>query len=82
MVIVATTIQIKEETKKALFLEKNRLERELGHTLTYDQVIEYLLSRKTQQIPKKNLEELQGILGNDAKLIYEELRKEYRENEK
>lgn len=76
--IMATTIQIKEETKKALFLEKNRLEKEVGRSLTYDEVIEHLLSRSSPVIPKKTLEELQGILGKEAKEAYRELREEYK----
>ena len=79
---MATTIQIKEETKKALFLEKNRLEKEVGRSLTYDEVIEHLLSRRSPGIPKKTLEELQGILGKEAKEVYRELREEYKTNEK
>ncbi|MCE7742233.1 MAG: hypothetical protein GOP50_07210 [Candidatus Heimdallarchaeota archaeon] len=79
---MATTIQIKEETKKALFLEKNRLEKEVGRSLTYDEVIEHLLSRTSTVIPKKTLEDLQGILGKEAKEVYRELREEYKTNEK
>lgn len=82
MTIVATTIQIKEETKKALFLEKNRLEKEAGCSLTYDEVIELLLSRSSPVIPVKTLEELQGTLGKEAKEVYRELREEYKSNEK
>lgn len=82
MIIVATTIQIKEETKKALFLEKNRLEKEVGRSLTYDEVIEHLLSKTSTVIPKKTLEDLQGILGKEAKEVYRELREEYKTNEK
>lgn len=79
---VPTTIQIKEETKKALFMEKNRLERELGRPVTYDEVITQLLKEKEERIkPERTLEELQGTLGKEAKKIYQELREEYRKNE-
>ena len=80
--IVATTIQIKEETKKALFLEKNKLEREFGRSLTYDEVIEHLISRNVPPIPKKSLKELQGKLEKEAREIYKELRREYKKDDK
>ena len=79
---MAPTIQIEEETRKALFLEKNRLEKEVGRSLTYDEVIEHLLSRRSPVVPKKTLEELHGILGREAKESYRELRDEYKTNEK
>ena len=78
----ATTIQIKEETKKALFLEKNRLERKLGHILTYDDVIEYLLSQSSTPTPRKTIQELQGTLEKEAIGIYKQLREEYRKDDK
>ncbi|MBD3191657.1 MAG: hypothetical protein GF308_13500 [Candidatus Heimdallarchaeota archaeon] len=79
-----TTIQIKEETKNALFMEKNRLERERGRKVTYDEVIRELLKEKEEETrikPERTLEELQGTLNKEAKKIYQELREEYRKNE-
>lgn len=50
---MSTTIQIKKETKEALFNIKNRLERELGRRLSYDEVIEYLLEKMNPPFQKK-----------------------------
>ncbi|MHA1205692.1 MAG: hypothetical protein K9W45_04295 [Candidatus Heimdallarchaeum aukensis] len=78
---MSTTIQIKKETKEALFNIKNRLERELGRRLSYDEVIEYLLEKNESTFPKKVLSEFAGTLETEAKEIYANLRKEYREND-
>lgn len=76
-----TTIQVKDTTKKALFLEKNRLERELGRSLTYDDVIEYLLGKEEKLEPDVNKEEFFGMMNEKARKIYSELRKEYKKND-
>lgn len=81
MVTMATTIQLNEETKKKLFLEKNRLEKELGRSISYDDVIQHLLSRKGNMIPVRTLKELQGTLEKEAQIVYKELRAEYESNE-
>ncbi len=78
---MATTIQLKEETKKALFLEKNRLEQELGYAITYDDVIDHLLKKIAKTTTKKKLQQFQGTLDREAVKIYSELKKEYRKNE-
>lgn len=77
---MATTIQIKEETKKALFLKKNEIERESNKKITYDELVMNLLSKieKMEKIePKKSLEELIGTISKDEIELYGNLRQEY-----
>ena len=74
---MATTIQLKEETKKALFLKKNEIERKLNKKITYDDLVMNLLSKIEKIEPKKSLEELIGTISKDEVKLYENLRQEY-----
>lgn len=74
---MATTIQLKKETKKALFLKKNELEREMNRKITYDELVMKLLSQNEKIKPKKTLDELIGIISKEETEIYSSLRKEY-----
>ncbi len=78
---MSTTIQIQDSTKEALFREKNRLEGEVGRTLTYDDVITHLLEKKGIGKPNVNKKEFFGMMDEKAREIYSDLRKEYREND-
>jgi len=78
---MTTTIQIDDEIKKKLFKIKLKLEEEKGSAVTYNEIIEYLISHQsTNIIRKKNLVEfrkLKGILPKSAMSMYlEEKRKE------
>ena len=79
---MSTTIQIKEPTKRALFIAKNRLELLYGRSLSYDDVIDFLIrSCQLEKIGKRSFDQFQGLLGDDGRKIYEELRKESLANE-
>ena len=74
---MVTTIQLKEPTKLALFEVKNYLENIFGRSMSYDEVIDYLL--KTSQLDtqfSRSLEKFQGILGPKARRIYQKMRQE------
>ena len=84
---MTTTIQIDDETKKKLFRIKLRLEEQKGESITYNDLIEYLIENQpSNQIRKKNLEEfrkLKGILPKSAiKTYLNEKRKDLKEEEK
>jgi hypothetical protein len=74
---MATTIQLQEKTKNALFLKKNELEHKLKRKITYDELVLYLLTKEERMQPKKSLEELIGTISKEEVQIYNELRKEY-----
>lgn len=76
---MTTTIQIDDETKKKLFAIKLRLEEQKGSSITYNELIEYLIeSQPLNLIRKASLQEfrsLRGILPKAAKALYLEERK-------
>jgi len=74
---MVTTIQLKEETKQALFLKKNQLERELSRKITYDELVMKLLAQTENARPRAELEDLIGIISQEEVDIYQSLRKEY-----
>ena len=79
---LVTTIQLREPTKLALFEIKNHLENVFGRSMTYDEVIEYLV--KTSQIDvhfSRSLRKFRGILGPESRHIYEKMRQEELLNE-
>ncbi|MHA1649006.1 MAG: hypothetical protein ACTSYB_02340 [Candidatus Helarchaeota archaeon] len=71
---MTTTIQIDNEIKKRLFQIKLKLEVQRGHSLTYNEIIKYLIENQSiNLINKKSLKEfrkLKGILPKSAKIIY------------
>jgi hypothetical protein len=83
---MTTTIQIDDETKKRLFAIKLRLEEQKGSSVTYNELIEYLIeSQPLDIIRKSSLQEfrsLRGILPKSAKAIYLEERKKDLKSEK
>ncbi|MBD3230663.1 MAG: hypothetical protein GF329_20960 [Candidatus Lokiarchaeota archaeon] len=84
---MTTTIQISETTKRKLFKIINRLEKEWGSRVTYDEAILFLLQDKVPKINKEkfieNIKNFQGILEpGEAKKLLEDLRREDHEREK
>ncbi len=82
---MTTTIQIDDETKKKLFAIKLRLEEQKGSSITYNELIEYLIeSQPLSVIRKTSLEEfrsLRGTLPKSTRAIYSEERKKDLERE-
>lgn len=76
---MTTTIQIDDETKRKLFAIKLRLEEQKGSSITYNELIEYLIEcQPLNMIRKASLEEfrsLRGILPKSAKTLFVEERK-------
>lgn len=80
---MVTTIQLKEPTKLALFEIKNHLENVFGRSMSYDEVIEYLVKTSQVDIPfSRSVRRFRGFLGAEGRQIYEKLRKEELLNEK
>jgi len=78
---MTTTIQIDDKTKNKLFKIKLKLEEEKGSSISYNEIIEFLLDHQsTNVIRKKDLQEfrkLKGILPKSAMSLYlEEKQKE------
>ena len=76
---MATTIQISEETKNKLFMIKNRLEKEWGRRVTYDESIQFLLKKEGREFNRQefvsNIRKYQGILKlGEGKVLLKELR--------
>jgi len=66
MTFMTTTIQISEEVRKKLFQLMNRMEKELGRRVSYNEAIQSLLGEEDRKPDKKqflkNLEPYFGIL--------------------
>ena len=83
----STTIQISEKTKKKLFELINKLERERGHRVTYDEALAFLIKEKESKVDKNdflnNIKKFQGVLkpGEGISLL-KELRRNQLEREK
>ncbi len=74
---MVTTIQLKEPTKQTLFEVKNHLENVFGRSMSYDEVIEYLVKTSQIDIPfSRSLRKFRGILGSEGRQIYEKMRQE------
>jgi hypothetical protein len=82
---MTTTIQIDDETKKKLFAIKLRLEEQKGSSITYNELIEYLIECQPLNLVRKaSLEEfrsLRGILPKSTRALYSEERKKDLERE-
>lgn len=77
---MATTIQISKKTKKKLFMVINRLEKQLGRRVTYDEAINFLVKEERVDLNKldfiKHIKKYQGILKpGEGKRLLRELRK-------
>lgn len=86
--MATTTIQISEKTKSRLFELINKLEREWGRRVTYDEAIEFLITEKVINFNKEeflqNIQKFQGILktGEGTSLLKELRRNELDREEK
>jgi hypothetical protein len=71
---MTTTIQIDDEIKKKLFNIKLKLEEEKGSSVTYNEIIKYLIEHHSLSIIRKNdlqeFQKLKGILPKSAMIIY------------
>lgn len=79
---MVTTIQLKEPTKTALFEVKNHLENVFGRSMSYDEVIDYLIKTSQLNIPfTRSVRKFRGILGPAGRKIFQEMRQEELRNE-
>lgn len=79
---MVTTIQLKEPTKTALFEVKNQLENVFGRSMSYDEVIDYLIKTSQLNIPfTRSVRKFRGILGPAGRKIFQEMRQEELRNE-
>ena len=83
---MTTTIQISEETKKKLFMIMNRLEKEGGRRVTYDEAIKFLFKEEKIEFQREkfldNIRKYQGVLKpNEGKDLLKELRVKDHERE-
>lgn len=75
--MTTTTIQISEKTKSKLFELINKLEKDWGRRVTYDEAIDYLIKEKVIHFNKddflKNIKRFQGVLkqGEGTSLLKE-----------
>ena len=71
---MTTTIQIDDEIKKKLFNIKLKLEEEKGNSVTYNEIIKYLIDHQSLSMVRKNdlqeFQKLKGILPKSAMIIY------------
>lgn len=84
--IMTTTIQIDDAIKKTLFKIKLKLEEQKGSSVTYNEIIKFLIdNQSTNIIKKEKLQEfrkLKGVLSKFAMTTYlEEKRKELKKEE-
>ncbi|MFW5895475.1 MAG: hypothetical protein ACOCT9_01895 [archaeon] len=85
---MTTTIQIDDTIKKKLFQIKLKIEQEKGSSITYNEIIDYLIKNQaTNILRKKNLEkirEFKGILpkGTLSELLEERERELIQEEKK
>lgn len=84
---MTTTIQIDDKTKKKLFQIKLELERKRGNSISYNELINFLLENQIKyNIQNKNMKEFrkfEGILpGSALDLYYKEKKKELEREER
>ncbi|HUX99993.1 MAG TPA: hypothetical protein VMV49_10605 [Candidatus Deferrimicrobium sp.] len=64
--MITTTIQISDEVQRKLFQLINKMEKELGRRISYNEAIQYLLDKQKSKVDKKhfikNLEKFRGTL--------------------
>jgi len=83
MIEMVTTIQLKEPTKQDLFKIKNQLEAIFGSSLSYDEVISYLIKESQISTPaKRSFKKFKGILGSEGRKTYRLMREEELANER
>jgi hypothetical protein len=84
---MTTTIQIDDNIKKKLFKIKLKLEEEKGSSVTYNELISFLIrNQKTNILKKKNMidfRRFEGILPESAlEEYFKEKKKELKEEER
>ena len=77
--MMTTTIQISDEVQRKLFQIINKIEKELGRRISYNEAIQYLLNNQKSKIDKKefikNLEQFRGTLNpGEGKKYLKEMR--------
>ena len=76
--MTGTTIQLNKKTKEELFHLKNRIEKRLGRSISYNDLIKLLLKNNKNAIMRQNLKEFQkfkGILSKKTQKILRDERK-------
>jgi flavorubredoxin len=85
MIDMTTTIQIDDETKKKLFQIKLELEKERGSSVSYNELLNYLINnQKINLIDKVNMKEFrrfEGIIEESALGEFLKERKKQLKNE-
>jgi hypothetical protein len=70
MIEMTTTIQIDDETKKRLFQIKLELEKEKGSSISYNDLINYLLNNQKinliERVNMKEFRQFEGIIEESA----------------
>ena len=85
---MTTTIQIDDEVKKILFRLKLKLEEQKGHSVSYNEIIKFLIkNQKINLLNRKNLKDFrkfEGILPKNAlkEYLVEKKRELKREEER
>ncbi|MHA1894090.1 MAG: DUF3924 family protein [Candidatus Helarchaeota archaeon] len=74
--MTGTTIQLNKKTKEELFHLKNRIEKRLGRSISYNDLIKLLLKNNKNAIIKQNLREFQKFKGILSKKTQKILRNE------
>lgn len=84
---ITTTIQISADVQQKLFQLINKIEKELGRRITYNEAIQYLLDGQKAKLDKKefirNLEKFRGTLKpGEGKTFLKEMRELENERDK
>jgi hypothetical protein len=77
MMVMTTTIQIDDETKKKLFQIKLELEKERGSSVSYNELLNYLINnQKINLIERVNMKEFRQFEGIIEESVLQEFLKE------
>ena len=74
----STTIQLDQKIKDELFLLKNQIEKRLGRSISYNELIRILLENNKASLLRRNLKEFQkfrGIISRDSIKTFQKERK-------
>ncbi len=76
--MTSTTIQLDQKIKDELFLLKNQIEKKLGRSISYNELISMLLENNKASLLRRNLKEFQklrGIISRDSIKTFQKERK-------
>lgn len=76
--MTSTTIQLDQKIKDELFLLKNQIEKKLGRSISYNELINMLLENNKASLLRRNLKEFQklrGIISRDSIKTFQKERK-------